>query len=108
MAKGEIDAARDAYQRSLDIYIKMYGGDHGCVALGYLCLARIPTLHKKKTDRVELYERVLAILDTREDATKLDRLLSEIPELPSVDRLKMLVQRVKAERDKVATAETEA
>jgi len=40
-ARRDHSAARDAYQKSLEIQLSLFGPDHANVALGYLCLARL-------------------------------------------------------------------
>ncbi|CAD7938905.1 unnamed protein product [Amoebophrya sp. A120] len=98
-AKGDPDQARDAYQRSLEIYMRLYGPDHGCVALSYLAMARLPAVEKKA--RVELYDKVLKILDTKSDPDRRQRLLRELPEVPSTEVLTNLVQTITAEKAKI-------
>ena len=55
--------AQDSYQKSLDIYLRLYGGSHGCVALALLCLARLPDIHRTTLDALALYDRVLKVID---------------------------------------------
>eukprot|EP00392_Amoebophrya_sp_AT5.2_P018025 g18474.t1 len=96
-AAKDLRNARDAYQRSLQVFQELYGGKHGCVALSYLCLARLPAedqvaggKSKGKTSRsnlktrLELYSRTLEILDIdQSDVNARSQLLQELPEVPS-------------------------
>lgn len=65
MARRDAKSAIDAYQKSLEIQISLNGADHANVALGYLCLARVPTLHSEQA-RKGMYDKVLAILDCKD------------------------------------------
>ncbi|CAD7952740.1 unnamed protein product [Amoebophrya sp. A25] len=98
-ASGEMESARDAYQRSLEIYLRLHGSSHGCVALGHLCLARLPSI--TVATRKDLYDKVLGILDTKEDKKRLATLLQELPEVPSVERLAALIKQIQAEKAKL-------
>ena len=82
--------AQDSYQKSLDIYLRLYGGSHGCVALALLCLARLPDIHRTTLDALALYDRVLKVIDPANRPVQ--EILKEIPEVPSEAHFLQLVK----------------
>merc|ERR1712194_735738 len=103
-AAKKVKEAEDAYTKSLEINMHLNGPDHASVGLGYLCLARVH--NRGKSGKVDLYRKCLKILDpqmvasggTNQDAqVRRKRIIAELPEMPSLDRLDKLVEGVKRE-----------
>jgi hypothetical protein len=61
---------RDCLEKSLSIYVELYGEEHGCTALGYMALARCRLVPVQQ--RIGLLKNCLKIIDVDTNPSEYD------------------------------------